>query len=36
MHARTKAVASPRREAMRIAGEKVHSERVMEVRFPYE
>ena len=35
MHARTKAVESPRREAMRIAGEKVHGDRVMEVRFPY-
>src|ERR671913_398311 len=35
MHARTKAVDSPRREAMRIAGEKVHGDRVLEVRFPY-
>jgi putative phosphonoacetaldehyde dehydrogenase len=28
-------VDAPRREAMRIAGEKVHSERVIEVRYPY-
>ena len=28
-------VDTPRREAMRIAGEKVHSERVIEVRYPY-
>ena len=35
MHARTKAVEAPRREAMRIAGEKVHRDRVIEVRFPY-
>ena len=33
MHART--VESPRREAMRIAGEKVHRDRVIEVRYPY-
>jgi putative phosphonoacetaldehyde dehydrogenase len=30
-----KIVDAPRREAMRIAGEKVHSERVIEVRYPY-
>ena len=35
MHARTKTVEAPRREAMRIAGEKVHRDRVIEVRFPY-
>jgi phosphonoacetaldehyde dehydrogenase len=35
MHARTKVVEAPRREAMRIAGEKVHRDRVLEVRFPY-
>src|SRR5687768_8409584 len=35
MHARTKVVEAPRREAMRIAGEKVHRDRVIEVRFPY-
>jgi len=28
-------VDAPRREAMRIAGEKVHTERVIEVRYPY-
>ncbi|MGH9578712.1 MAG: aldehyde dehydrogenase family protein, partial [Terriglobales bacterium] len=35
MHARSKVVDSPRREAMRIAGEKVHRDRVIEVRYPY-
>lgn len=35
MHARTKIVDSPRREPMRIAGEKVHRDRVIEVRYPY-
>ncbi len=35
MHARTKIVDAPRREAMRIAGEKVQRDRVIEVRFPY-
>jgi phosphonoacetaldehyde dehydrogenase len=35
MHARTKVVDAPRREAMRIAGEKVHRDRVIDVRFPY-
>lgn len=35
MHSRAKTVDSPRREPMRIAGEKVFSERVIEVRYPY-
>jgi putative phosphonoacetaldehyde dehydrogenase len=35
MHARTKAVDEIRREPMRIAGEKVHRDRVIEVRYPY-
>ena len=35
MAAIPKVVDTPRREAMRIAGEKVHSERVIEVRYPY-
>ncbi len=35
MHARTKNVDSPRREPMRIAGEKVFSDRVIEIRYPY-
>jgi len=35
MHARTRTIDSPRREAMRIAGEKVHRDRVIEVRYPY-
>jgi len=35
MHARAKTVDAPRREAMRIAGEKVQRERVIEVRYPY-
>ena len=32
---RTEKDALPRREAMRIAGEKVHRDRVIEVRYPY-
>ena len=35
MHARTRTVDAPRREAMRIAGEKVQRERMIEVRYPY-
>ena len=35
MAARPRPVDAPRREAMRIAGEKVHTERVIEVRYPY-
>ncbi len=35
MHARTRTIDAPRREPMRIAGEKVFSERVIEVRYPY-
>ena len=35
MHARTRTVDAPRREAMRIAGEKLQRERVIEVRYPY-
>jgi putative phosphonoacetaldehyde dehydrogenase len=35
VHARTRTVDAPRREAMRIAGEKVQRDRVIEVRFPY-
>ncbi len=35
MHARSTAVDSPRREPMRIAGEKVFSDRVIEIRYPY-
>ena len=35
MHARARTVDAPRREAMRIAGEKVQRERVIEVRYPY-
>lgn len=35
MHAKTRTIDSPRREAMRIAGEKVHRDRVIEVRYPY-
>ena len=35
MHARTKVVDSPRREAMRIAGEKVYRDSAIEVRYPY-
>jgi aldehyde dehydrogenase (NAD+) len=35
MSARNPVVDSPRREAMRIAGEKVHTDRVIEIRYPY-
>ncbi len=35
MHARTKAVDAPMREPMRIAGERIFSERVIEIRYPY-
>ncbi|HEY8252688.1 MAG TPA: phosphonoacetaldehyde dehydrogenase [Burkholderiales bacterium] len=35
MHARTRTVESPRREALRIAGEKVYRDRTIEVRYPY-
>ena len=35
MHARTKTVDAPIREAMRIAGEKVYTDRVIEIRYPY-
>jgi phosphonoacetaldehyde dehydrogenase len=35
MNIRAKVVDAPRREAMRIAGEKVYSERTIEVRYPY-
>jgi phosphonoacetaldehyde dehydrogenase len=35
MNERAKDVVAPRREAMRIAGEKVHSERVIEIRHPF-
>ncbi len=35
MHARTKAIDAPRREALRIAGEKVQRDRAIEVRYPY-
>lgn len=35
MHARTKAVDAVKREPMRIAGEKVYSDRVIEIRYPY-
>ena len=35
MHARTRIVEAPRREAMRIAGEKIHRDQAIEVRFPY-
>jgi phosphonoacetaldehyde dehydrogenase len=35
MHAKARTVDAPRREAMRIAGEKVQRERVIEVRYPY-
>ena len=31
MHARTRIVDSPRREPLRIAGEKIHRDRVIEV-----
>jgi aldehyde dehydrogenase (NAD+) len=35
MPTRTKVVDTPRREAMRIAGEKVYTDRVIEIRYPY-
>jgi len=35
MNARVPVVDAPLREAMRIAGEKVHSDRVIEIRYPY-
>lgn len=35
MNARVPVVDGPKREAMRIAGEKVHGDRVIEVRYPY-
>ena len=35
MNARVPVVDAPLREAMRIGGEKVHSERVIEIRYPY-
>jgi len=35
MSQRPNVVDSPQREGMRIAGEKVHSDRVIEVRYPY-
>jgi aldehyde dehydrogenase (NAD+) len=35
MHARTRAVESPHREALRIGGEKLQRDRVIEVRYPY-
>ncbi|MBM3385066.1 MAG: phosphonoacetaldehyde dehydrogenase [Betaproteobacteria bacterium] len=35
MHARTRTVDAVRREPMRIAGEKVYSDRVIEIRYPY-
>ena len=35
MNARQPVVDSPKREAMRIAGEKVHADRVIEVRYPW-
>ncbi len=35
MHAKTRIVETPRREALRIAGEKVYRDRVIEVRYPY-
>ena len=35
MNARTRVVDTPKREAMRIAGEKVHTDRVIEIRYPY-
>ena len=35
MHAQIKTVDAPIREAMRIAGEKVHTDRVIEIRYPY-
>ena len=35
MSIRTPVIDAPRREAMRIAGEPVHAERVIEVRYPW-
>jgi len=35
MQERSRVIETPRREAMRIAGEKVFAERVIEVRYPY-
>ncbi len=35
MNARVPVVDAPQREAMRIAGEKVHTDRVIEIRYPY-
>jgi len=35
MHARSHPIDEPRREALRIGGEKVHRDRVIEVRYPY-
>jgi putative phosphonoacetaldehyde dehydrogenase len=35
MNARSPVVDTPKREAMRIAGEKVHTDRVIEIRYPY-
>jgi phosphonoacetaldehyde dehydrogenase len=35
MHARTQTIDTPRREALRIAGEKIHRDRTIEVRYPY-
>ena len=35
MHPRTHLIDEPRREALRIGGEKVHRDRVIEVRYPY-
>jgi aldehyde dehydrogenase (NAD+) len=35
MNSRNPVVDAPKREAMRIAGEKVHADRVIEIRYPY-
>ena len=35
MHAKAHFVDAPRREAMRIAGDKVHRDRVIEIRYPW-
>ena len=35
MTTRTHVIDTPRREAMRIAGEKVYSDRIIEIRYPY-
>jgi acyl-CoA reductase-like NAD-dependent aldehyde dehydrogenase len=35
MNTRVPVVDAPKREAMRIAGEKVHADRVIEIRYPY-